>query len=467
MMSPVVAVYHFIFRENAMDTKQASKLLVRLILVMLGIVALAGVALMVSGNDEVIMRLVGTAVSTLVACALVYRSLHYLNRPAMRPVAIGTIILSGVELLLVNLAIYHDLLWPGTGYRGQGILATTAAITFAVLFPCLLFLRILTLPGGRWAAYFGMGLALLAWAMFITAVWTWSVPFGYDNLLRIGVLTCLTAATVSANLFGLSGTERAWPRVLGAALAAIGLIAGSLAILEPSSTDQNRFFADLATIAFAMSVWTGFANLILRLQVAGWMRWVRHATLITAGATVILITAAALHWIHDLNDSGEEAVTRTAAAAGIVWVCLIAALLLAARFARGVEIVRSASVDHVEMDCPICRSRLSVPVTAWDPQAPGNSGGSGEETAAPIAAETDARCPTCSLIVRVQLRAPTCEACGYLLYYIKDQTCPECGAATRLPRPADRPGTSSAGANSPPPAALAVDLNQPRASASG
>lgn len=38
----------------------------------------------------------------------------------------------------------------------------------------------------------------------------------------------------------------------------------------------------------------------------------------------------------------------------------------------------------------------------------------------------DARCPTCKLKVRVQLEEPRC-ACGYLLYQLNTDTCPECG----------------------------------------
>lgn len=38
----------------------------------------------------------------------------------------------------------------------------------------------------------------------------------------------------------------------------------------------------------------------------------------------------------------------------------------------------------------------------------------------------DARCPTCKLKVRIQIEEPRC-LCGYLLYQLNTDTCPECG----------------------------------------
>jgi len=38
----------------------------------------------------------------------------------------------------------------------------------------------------------------------------------------------------------------------------------------------------------------------------------------------------------------------------------------------------------------------------------------------------DSRCPSCKLKVRVEIKEPRC-TCGYLLYQLNSQTCPECG----------------------------------------
>jgi len=40
----------------------------------------------------------------------------------------------------------------------------------------------------------------------------------------------------------------------------------------------------------------------------------------------------------------------------------------------------------------------------------------------------DTRCPSCRLKIRVEIEEPRC-ACGYLLYQLEGDTCPECGRA--------------------------------------
>jgi hypothetical protein len=51
----------------------------------------------------------------------------------------------------------------------------------------------------------------------------------------------------------------------------------------------------------------------------------------------------------------------------------------------------------------------------------------------------DSRCPTCKLHVRIEIKEPRC-ACGYLLYQLQSDSCPECGK----PIPAtDQWGSSS------------------------
>lgn len=60
------------------------------------------------------------------------------------------------------------------------------------------------------------------------------------------------------------------------------------------------------------------------------------------------------------------------------------------------------------------------------------------------------RCAACRELIRIELREPRCE-CGYLLFELKGDTCPECGRAVNLTKPSTV---------QPPPVVLTVeDIN--------
>ena len=68
----------------------------------------------------------------------------------------------------------------------------------------------------------------------------------------------------------------------------------------------------------------------------------------------------------------------------------------------------------MEMVCPVCRKKQTVPI----------NDGVGELS-----------CPGCGLIVSVRLRAPRCPSCDYMLLMLHSDRCPECGAPISAPVP--------------------------------
>lgn len=62
---------------------------------------------------------------------------------------------------------------------------------------------------------------------------------------------------------------------------------------------------------------------------------------------------------------------------------------------------------EVSLDCPRCQSRICA------------------------RSNQDSRCGHCRLKVRVEVQEPRCE-CGYLLYQLESDTCPECGRPVDL-----------------------------------
>lgn len=70
----------------------------------------------------------------------------------------------------------------------------------------------------------------------------------------------------------------------------------------------------------------------------------------------------------------------------------------------------AASIE-IPIDCPRCQSNITA------------------------LSNKESRCPTCKLHVRIEIKEPRC-TCGYLLYQLESNTCPECGKSiydTSLP----------------------------------
>ena len=88
---------------------------------------------------------------------------------------------------------------------------------------------------------------------------------------------------------------------------------------------------------------------------------------------------------------------------GVASVVVLRALIAshAKRFAKEARAM-SASI-RVTLGCPRCEQELTVP--------PG-----------------PARCRACGFTMTVEVEEPRCE-CGYLLYQLAGDTCPECGRA--------------------------------------
>jgi Zn finger protein HypA/HybF involved in hydrogenase expression len=62
----------------------------------------------------------------------------------------------------------------------------------------------------------------------------------------------------------------------------------------------------------------------------------------------------------------------------------------------------------VTLFCPLCRKKQAIP-----------AGGSA--------------CKGCGLRIEVRTEEPTCSQCGYLLYRLTSDNCPECGTPVQRP----------------------------------
>jgi hypothetical protein len=150
----------------------------------------------------------------------------------------------------------------------------------------------------------------------------------------------------------------------------------------------------------AAGIYVAYANLIMRVPLKRGQGWLRVGTLLAGAATAVLGELI----IFGIDD---DIMARGAAAAAILTSCGTLALAVLARLNRRIDFEPlPREMRYITVFCPRCRKKQSLEL-----------GG--------------AECTSCGLRIEVRAEEPRCAQCGYLLYKLTSDTCPECGTQIR------------------------------------
>ena len=233
-----------------------------------------------------------------------------------------------------------------------------------------------------------------------------AVVTGVWSLLGFAVLRSLDASSrLGARWFLLA----AWIAASASTLAAAAWL---ILIWIPMGAAIED---DLARGGWILSIWTIVAVIPLafvsRHPLPGWARLVALLGGCFIGWLAILGTCGVLEpsWVEALVRSfGEETFFRLHAAGAIFAFCgLVVGAVVQRLLGRG-EPERGRTIPwrlSMQATCPRCG--LAQPLTV---------GGGGEGS----------RCGRCRLRILVEIDEPRC-ACGYVLYKLSGDACPECG----------------------------------------
>lgn len=154
-----------------------------------------------------------------------------------------------------------------------------------------------------------------------------------------------------------------------------------------------------AVIANTIGVWGAHRGLLSLFQLNGrFAKHVRNATYFFAGLLALFVLAAVI------SEPELEFFYKALLLLIIFTVCgtLITPTLAVIELVKGRANHGSVpSKVNIKLTCPRCGSTQDI--------KPGN-----------------ARCRNCSLRINIELEEPRC-TCGYLLYRLQGETCPECG----------------------------------------
>jgi hypothetical protein len=382
------------------------KLILKTLLASLALAGAAG-ALAVLLAGDVIWRVMITGFLTAGAALFMLPLSHMVDRRATSSAGLAgitTVVAVFVLCLMLTWGLHAAL----PGRWGAEELWLTIAMIVPTGTAAMVFLWMLELPPGRIAGHAGLALAGTVFLAAIAA--TWMPPFNLGAAKWIGVqekLWCSAGGIAGFGVIGVvalvgaGGGDRRYWRWLGVAAITVAL---GLALVDL----WHRWFwnEDLMAVLVATGCFVAYTNVAVLIPLKKEQRWLRSASIGAAGSTGLLTVLI-------FAGFDAEPVERLDAATAILTGCGFLAMGVLARLNRRVDFSPlPGELLQITMICPRCRKKQAIP-----------TGG--------------ASCKGCGLRIEVRTEEPSCAQCGYLLYKLTSDRCPECGAAVQTPAAKD------------------------------
>lgn len=377
---------------------QLRRLLLKVMLWLLALSALTGVLAFLVAESWFVWRTTWTGVfAALAAGALIPLSLAT-DRPHLR-----TMGLVGMGLVIAEFILGVSLLWFS---RVNWFNQFDEQVAFTMLFilligvPTLMLLVLAQVPALSVMGRTGAILAIVVFIGFEIATWSdlfvsWRVEQKY--WLSAWSLTGY-CAMVTALLAGITREDRRFDRWLGMACAVLGFVMALLVIWNDADSLKDHLVW-ITTLGVVLAHYRLVSVAPLR-GLQTWVRWASVAALLICG---ILTDVFLIRDIHHLPEI--ELVGRGAGAAAIAASCATLALIVLAAINRRGQYTPSAGpIKAIKLHCPRCDKQQTLDLGK-------------------------AACASCGLVIHTRIEIPECPACGYLLFGLTSDRCPECGTA--------------------------------------
>ncbi len=367
---------------------EARKLILKVLLWSLALAAVAGV-LAVLLASHVIWRVMGTGFLTAAAALCMMPLSLMVDRQKSQPAGLFGLAAVVVEFILILMMIWEVNTLVGGGWELFRSLWMTVNVVAGSSVAAMIFLLARNRRQARVAATVGLALTAAFFLAAMIASWLPGRQWD-DEWWATSAIFATMGVLVVAALVGVgSGDRRHW-RWLGVAAS---LVAAVLLLTEIWARGVDW---EIVSLFVAVSIYVAYANLVARVPLTPGQRWLRWATLAAGAVTAVLSELI----VFDVND---DIVMRMDGAASILTACGTLALAVLARLNRRVDFNSSQrELLRITLFCPRCRRKQTIEL-----------GGSA--------------CKACGLRIEVQTEEPRCRQCGYLLYKLTSDTCPECG----------------------------------------
>ncbi len=370
------------------------KILLRITLWSLIAAAVVGAVAVLFYPETVAWKVIGTAISTACAAAVLIPLLMLVDKPRTR--ASGFV---GAAALLAIYVLDMMMIWDlctafGTRWRGYEECLCTIGSILVTAPPAMIYLFGINTVLGRIAGFVGTVLTAFVFICLVVLSWT---PYAMHSTLNADVFAGAVSAAgamATAALLG-AGTDRRHWRWVGVATAAIG--AGIVIYAKFRGLNESNGTVE---VIFSIAIVVAHANLAEVCPLVGRQRLFGRITILFTAITFVILDIMAIrHW-----EDSTGMLARSAGATGIIASFCSLALIVLAFINRKLETVRVAfeSVKQYTVICPVCATKQTLPVG-------------------------ESHCCKCRLVIRAQFEEPHCPKCNYVLLMLTSDRCPECG----------------------------------------
>lgn len=388
------------------------RMLLRAMLALVGLAALAGVATIFLPAKEFLARIAGTLITSAFAIALALPASKKLDREETRPMGLAMLAAIVPCFVLVLAALWVGLLFS---WRVELEVLATALHYAGCAVVLLIALGLCRGEATKVSGWLAVLAALVCFAIGLPAIWSERLGLGgwelQAKLWGSSWLVFWTMVLAGLSLYAVTTRTTPW-RWIGVLAAAAALLMGLYGIWNELK-DPPVWFAQSLIVALAI----GLANVLNTLRLEGLQRYVALATIATVLLTAVL--ASYLNFITEgfRGDVGaDELLVRLIAAGSIVSVCGLLAITIFLAANRRALVTTSAAVKeitHIRVVCPRCTTKTD-------------------------AALGNARCTGCGLLFLFRVAEPRCVKCEYNLLDLKGDRCPECGTPVAESAPGAR-----------------------------
>ena len=384
------------------------KLLLIVMLAALAASALMGIMAILVTSDQMLARLLGTSIATAVAAGLLLPASLLTDRPKLRAgglAAMGVILLSWVFVLaliwLDGLGLSSDLYWRiGASW---GFLLLTGIPAAGVLL----------LQSVRWArvaVWLFVAMAVYAYLVCLAGAWVpasggflWSSNHLSENLWGTAMIPYGIGTVCALLMVNFGCGDRRYFRFAGLLFGLAAMVIGVIGVWTKS---ENEFWGRVMGILVTLCILLAHINLLLMARLKPGQSWLMWTTMgCSASAALCMILFLITQPINAIDDA---MLGRFTIAGSIATACGSLALIVVSALNRRVDRVAPVSMELKELAlvCPRCGVHQSVPM--------------GESA-----------CKACHLQFVIRVIEPLCPVCGYNLYCLTSDRCPECGTPVR------------------------------------
>jgi hypothetical protein len=385
--------------------KQLRPILLKTMLWALGFGAVAGVAAILMGGEDVVVRVMATAFITSGAALLLIPISLLVDRRTTQ--ATGLFLMAAIVVEYLIWVLFTWIVDTRVSWDIEIRTALTGLWLLLALLPVTVSVRLVTSERGRFIGWCAVAVCSAAFVCLLLGTWTPNRWWAFDEEKWWGTALAVFAfgALALACLVPPGPDMKYVWRWLGPPVAATGLVLWLLVLwAEPPAVT-------LLAIVTGAAVAVAHANMMLLVPLRPGQRWLLAGTIGTTILGVLLLDVFV--YLAEENVGDPEWVGRLAGAAGILACCGSLAMLVLARLNRRVDFVPLTDMPlAVTVICPRCKRKAKVPL------------GSGA-------------CGACGLRIQLNIEEPRCPECGYLIYKLTSDRCPECGTSIQPAQDAD------------------------------